>query len=145
VSNLTRRLTRVGNRIGVWMYRVLDGRLSSGRADVHVLVITTPGRQTGIPRSTCVRFLDTTDGMVVWGTASGSPRDPDWFRNLRAASVADVQVRASRLKVRPRELVGAERDAMWNDVVLAQAPEVAKYAQRAGRTIPVAILVPIGG
>lgn len=145
MSNLTRRLTRVGNRIGVWMYRVLDGRLSSGRADVHVLVITTPGRQTGIPRSTCVRFLDTTDGMVVWGTASGSPRDPDWFRNLRAASVADVQVRASRLKVRPRELVGAERDAMWNDVVLAQAPEVAKYAQRAGRTIPVAILVPIGG
>lgn len=145
VSTLTRRLTRVGNRFGVWMYRVLDGRLSSGRADVHVLVITTPGRQTGIPRSTCVRFLDTTDGMVVWGTASGSPRDPDWFRNLRAATVADVQVRASRLEVRPRELIGAERDAMWNDVVLARAPEVAKYAQRAGRTIPVAILVPIDG
>ena len=82
------------------MYRVLDGRLSPGRAGVHVLVITTPGRQTGIPRSTRVRFLDTADGMVVWGTASGSARDPDWFRNLRAAAMADVQVRASRLRVR---------------------------------------------
>jgi deazaflavin-dependent oxidoreductase (nitroreductase family) len=140
-----RRMARVGNRFGVWMYRVLDGRFSSGRRDVHVLVITTPGRRTGVPRSTCVRFLNTPEGFVVWGTGAGSARDPDWFRNLRAAKVADVQVGAGRLQVRPRELVGGERDEMWNDVVLAQAPEVAKYARRAGRTIPVAVLEPLGG
>ena len=82
---MNRRLTRTGNRIAVWLYRRLDGRLSSGRKDVHVLLITTPGRRTGVPRSTCVRFLETADGPVVWGTGSGSPRDPDWFKNLRAA------------------------------------------------------------
>jgi deazaflavin-dependent oxidoreductase (nitroreductase family) len=143
VSTLKRRLTRIGNRIGVWMYRTLDGRLSSGSKDVHVLLITTPGRRTGIPRSACVRYLDIAEGFVVWGTGSGSPRDPDWFRNLRKAKVADVQLRARRLQARPRELVGGERDATWNDVVLAQAPEVAKYARRAGRTIPVAVLEPV--
>jgi len=143
VSTLKRKLTSVGNRIGVWLYRVLDGRLSSGGKDVNVMVITMPGRRTGIPRSTCVRFLTTTEGFVVWGTASGSPHDPDWFRNLRAANVADVQVRSTRLQVRPRELVGGEREAMWNNVVLAQVPRVAKYARRAGRTIPVAILEPV--
>ncbi|RYV49946.1 nitroreductase family deazaflavin-dependent oxidoreductase [Pengzhenrongella frigida] len=104
----------------------------------------TPGRRTGVPRSTCVRYLDTGDGLVVWGTGSGSPRDPDWFRNLRAAQVAEVQLRARRLRARPHELIGAERDAMWNDVVLVAAPEVAKFARRAGRTIPVARLEPIG-
>jgi deazaflavin-dependent oxidoreductase (nitroreductase family) len=145
VSTLTHRMTRVGNRIGVWMYRTLHGRLASGSKKVHVLMITTPGRRTGIPRSTCVRYLDTADGFVVWGTGSGSTRDPDWFRNLRQVDVADVQVRASRLQVRPRELVGKERDAMWEDVVLAQAPEVAKYVRRAGRTIPVALLEPVEG
>jgi deazaflavin-dependent oxidoreductase (nitroreductase family) len=138
--DLKRELTRVGNRIGVWMYRTLDGRLSSGSKDAHVLVVTTPGRLTGIPRSTCVRYLDAPDGFVVWGTGSGSPHDPDWFRNLREVDEAEVQVRARKLTVRPRELVGAERDAMWHDVVLAQAPEVAKYERRAGRTIPVAVL-----
>ena len=143
VSTLKRRLTRIGNRIGVWMYRTLNGRLSSGSKDVHVLLITTPGRRTGIPRSACVRYLDIAEGFVVWGTGSGSPRDPDWFRNLRKAKVANVQLRARRLQARPRELVGGERDAMWNDVVLAQAPEVAKYARRAGRTIPVAVLEPV--
>lgn len=142
MTTVKRRLTRVGNRIGVWMYRTLDGRLSSGSKHVHVLMITTPGRRTGLPRSTCVRYLETEDGYVVWGTGSGSPRDPDWFENLRRADVADVQVRAERMRVRPRELVGDERDATWRDLVLAQAPEVEKYARRAGRTIPVAVLVP---
>ena len=135
-----RRWTRMGNHIGVWMYRTLDGRFASGSKKVQVLMITTPGRRTGLPRSTCVRYLDTPQGFVVWGTGSGSPRDPDWFQNLRTASMADVQVGARRLTARPRELLGEERDRTWNEVVLAQAPEVAKYARRAGRTIPVAIL-----
>jgi deazaflavin-dependent oxidoreductase (nitroreductase family) len=144
MSTLRHRLAGVGNRIGVWIYRAFDGRLSGGTKNVRVMVITAPGRRTGIPHSTCVRYLDTTDGLVVWGTASGSPRDPDWFRNLREAKVADVQVRASRLHVRPRELLGEERDAMWNNV-LALAPAVGKYARQAGRTIPVAVLEPIEG
>jgi deazaflavin-dependent oxidoreductase (nitroreductase family) len=143
MGTLKRRWTRAGNSIGVWMYRTLDGRLASGSKDVHVLMITTPGRRTGLPRSTCVRYLDSDEGFVVWGTGSGSPSDPDWFRNLREASVADVQVGASKLRVRPRELIDAERDAVWTGVVLAQAPGVAKYARRAGRVIPVAVLEPM--
>ena len=145
MSTLKRRLTRAGNRIGVWMYRTLDGRLSSGSKDVHVLLITTPGRRTGIQRSTCVRYLEAPAGFVVWGTGSGSPSDPDWFRNLRKVEVADVQVMARHLRVRPRELVSAERDVMWNDVVIAQAPNVERYARKAGRTIPVAVLQPTEG
>lgn len=145
MSTLKHRFTRAGNRIGVWMYRTLDGRLSSGSKSVTVLMITTPGRRTGLPRSTCVRYLDTADGFLVWGTGSGSPQDPDWFRNLRAVDEADVQVRATHLRVKPRELVGDERDATWSDVVLAHAPEVAKYARRAGRAIPIAVLEPIEG
>ena len=143
MSTLGHRFMRIGNRIGVWMYRTLDGRLSSGSKKVTVLMITSPGRRTGIPRSTCVRYLDTEQGFVVWGTGSGSPRDPDWFRNLRKASVVDVQVRARHLKARPRELLDGERDTMWKEVVLAQAPGVAKYERRAGRVIPVAVLEPI--
>lgn len=139
-----RRLTRVGNRIGVWMYRRLGGRLSSGSKNVTVLMITTPGRRTGIPRSTCVRYLETPAGLVVWGTGSGSRHDPDWFQNLRHVSTAQVQVRARRLDVRPRELLGEEREVMWRDVILVRAPGVARYARKAGRTIPVALLEPIG-
>ena len=135
--------TRTGNRIGVWMYRHLNGRLSSGSKKVHVLMITTPGRRTGIPRSTCVRYLETPDGLVVWGTGSGSPRDPDWFENLRQVTVAQVQVRERQFEATVRELLGVERDAMWRDTILAEAPGVIRYAHKAGRTIPVAVLEPV--
>lgn len=137
---MNRRLKRIGNRIGVWLYRRLDGRLGSGRKDVHVMLITVPGRRTRVPRSTCVRFLETSDGPVVWGTGSGSSRDPDWFLNLRAATVAEVQMGRDRFRARPQELIGAARETMWTETILAHAPEVARYARKADRTIPVAIL-----
>jgi len=143
VSTMKRGFARFSTRTGAWMYRKLDGRFVTFSKDVHVLMVTTPGRSTGLPRSTCVRYLDSDDGFIVWGTGSGSRQDPDWFLNLRAAGTAEVQVRADRMRVRAREVVGAERDDMWNNVVLAQAPEVIKYANRAGRVIPVAVLEPI--
>jgi deazaflavin-dependent oxidoreductase (nitroreductase family) len=78
------------------------------------------------------------------GTGSGSRRDPDWFQNLRAAEEAVVQVGARRFRVPPRELLGAERDTMWN-VILSQAPAVARYERKAGRVIPVAVLPSAAG
>ena len=143
MSTLRRRWLRTGNRIGVWMYRTLDGRLSSGSRSVHVLLITTPGRRTGTPRSTCVRYLETSEGYVVWGTGSGSPSDPDWFRNLRHTSRARIEIGRDAHDVDVEEITGTERDRVWRDVVLAQAPGVARYERKAGRVIPVAMLRPV--
>ena len=64
--------------------------------------------------------------------------------NLRAADAADVQMARDRLRVGPEELVGSARDAMWVDTILARVPEVVRYARKAGRTIPVAVLHPLG-
>jgi deazaflavin-dependent oxidoreductase (nitroreductase family) len=144
LTSFKRRLVRIGNRMSVWMYRASDGRLLNTNK-AKVLMITTPGRRTGVLHSTCVRYLETPDGFLVWGTASGAPRDPDWFRNLRKAKVADVQIGVKTIQARPRELLADERQAAWKDTVLAQAPEVTKYAQKARRTIPVALLEPIDG
>jgi deazaflavin-dependent oxidoreductase (nitroreductase family) len=144
VTSFKRRLVRIGNRLSVWMYRASDGRLLNTNK-AKVLMITTPGRRTGVLHSTCVRYLKAPEGYLVWGTASGAPRDPDWFRNLRKVTVADVQIGATTIQARPRELLAEERETAWNNTVLAQAPEVAKYAQKARRTIPVALLEPTDG
>jgi len=135
-----RRLTAVGNKIAAWLYRVSRGRASSG-AD-KVLVLTVPGRTTGYPRSTCVRYLVHEGGYLVWGTASGASRDPDWFRNLRATETASVQIGGIRRIVRRRELMGDEREQVWKVVVLGRVPTVGRYERRALRTIPVAVLTP---
>jgi deazaflavin-dependent oxidoreductase (nitroreductase family) len=138
-----RRLTAIGNKIGVWSYRLSRGVAGGGAS--KVLLITVPGRRTGHPRSTCVRYLDHQGGYLVWGTASGATRDPDWFQNLRASRTAVVQVGTTRRRVLVRELVGEERDRAWNVEVLGRVPGVRRYERKARRTIPVAVLTPVLG
>ena len=126
------------------MYRRLNGRAMGGSHDAPVVMLTTPGRRTGQPRSTCVRALRRSEGYLVWGTGSGSPRDPDWFQNLRAAGETELQVLTHSGHAMARELRGEEREEVWEHVILAKLPKVAKYARKAGRTIPIALLTPLG-
>jgi deazaflavin-dependent oxidoreductase (nitroreductase family) len=137
VTAVKKTLTRLGNRIGVWLYRKSDGRIGGGP---QVIVITAPGRKSGIPRSTCVRFVESPEGLVVWGTGSGSKSVPDWFLNLRAAGVVSVQTTDGTREMRVRELQDAERDAVWQNLVLAELPGVQRFAEMSGRKIPVAVL-----
>ncbi|MEV0797748.1 nitroreductase/quinone reductase family protein [Kribbella sp. NPDC050281] len=89
-----------------------------------------------------MRYLEAPDGLLVWGTGSGSRRDPDWFRNLRAVEVTDVQLGAKHVRMRPRELTGVERRTAWTDVILREDPGIGRFATKAKRTIPVAVLEP---
>lgn len=134
----------LSTRIGVSMYRRLDGRAMGGSPEAPVVLLTVPGRRSGLPRSACVRAIRSGEGYLVWGTASGRPQDPDWFRNLRHAGRASVQDGHDVREVVAVELTGAERDEVWRDVVLATLPGVERYAHKAGRTIPVARLTPVG-
>jgi deazaflavin-dependent oxidoreductase (nitroreductase family) len=141
VSTSRRRFTATGNRIGVFLHRAAGGRLDAW-GDTTVLMVTSPGRRTGLPRSTMVRYLEDDGGYLVWGTGSGAPRDPDWFRNLRHTPRARIEIGRDAQDVDVEELTGAERDRVWREVVLARAPEVARYERKAGRVIPVARLRP---
>lgn len=132
----------LSTRIGVSMYRRLEGRAMGGSPEEPVVLLTVPGRRTGLPRSACVRAIRSEEGYLVWGTASGRPSDPDWFRNLRHAGRATLQDGNQVHEVVAHELTGAERDAVWQDVVVARLPAVERYARKAGRTIPVARLTP---
>ena len=131
-----------GNAVGLWMHRAFKGRLDGGGKVGGVLMVTSPGRRTGLPRSTMVRFLEDGDGYLVWGTGSGSTTEPDWFRNLRRAREVTGEVGTRSQRVRPEVLVGEDRDRVWRDVIVAQIPGVEKYAMKSGRTIPVARLHP---
>jgi deazaflavin-dependent oxidoreductase (nitroreductase family) len=142
VATFKHQMTRNGNAIGLFLHRALKGRLDAF-GDQKVLMLCAPGRRTGLPRSVMVRFLEYEGGFLVWGTGSGSPTEPDWFRNLRRASRARVEIGTTPVEVVPQVLAGTERDRVWREVVLAAVPGVAKYEAKAGRIIPVAVLRPV--
>jgi deazaflavin-dependent oxidoreductase (nitroreductase family) len=139
-----KRLIRAGNGLAVFLYRRSNGRIGgSARGGTPVLLLTVPGRKTGTPHTAPVSYFEDQGSYVVTGTAGGRKQDPQWFRNLRAAPRAHVELGPRHLDVDVHVASGVERDRLWREVVLARAPSFATYEEKSGRVIPVAMLTPV--
>ena len=137
-----RRLLRAGNHVAVTLYRRSGGRIGGSAKGIPVLLITAPGRRTGLPHTVPVAYFAHDDGYIVAGSAGGTKAEPQWFRNVRATP--NVRIEIGREPYDADVLVpdAATRDLLWRDVVLQRAPSFAKYQHKAGRTIPIAVLTP---
>jgi len=135
-----RTMSRAANALAVTLYRWSNGRIGGTIRGVPVLLLTVPGRKTGRPHTVPVLNLEHDGGYLVAGSAGGAKIEPQWFRNLRAARRAHVQIGGQGFDVDVRVADDAEREALWRDVVLTRSPFFAKYQEKAGRAIPVAVL-----
>jgi deazaflavin-dependent oxidoreductase (nitroreductase family) len=71
-----------------------------------VLLLTTRGRRTGLPRTTAVSFMPVDDHLVVfsgWGVTSG------WYRNIRAHQEVRVTVGRRRIAALAQHVEDPER------------------------------------
>lgn len=144
MNPVARTLMRTASKLAVAVYKASGGRVG-GRAagGVPVLLLTAAGRRTGQPHTTAVGYFEHEGGYLVVGSAGGLPQDPQWFKNLRAAGRAQVQVGRQVRQVAVRELVGVERDAAWTDVVLVRCPPFGRYEKKTTRKMPLALLTPL--
>ena len=141
MANPRRSLLRTAGRISVALYRATSGRIGGKVGALKVLLLTVAGRRTGVAHTTAVSYFLDGDGYVVTGSGGGSPRDPQWFRNLQAATEAEIEVGARKLAVNVTIAEGADRDALWQ-ALLVHAPRFAKYQAKVERQIPMAVLAP---
>lgn len=140
MASALKSLMRVGNAVGVSLYRRSHGRIGGGVKGLPVLLITVVGRRTGQPHTVPVAYFEHEGGILVVGSAGGAKQDPQWFRNMAAAERVTVQTGDEVRQLQPRVLTGAEREQVWHDVVLAQAPFFQKYVDKSGRRMPLALL-----
>lgn len=124
----------------VWLYRSSNGRVGGTAKGLPILLLTVPGRRTGTPRTVAVVYFEHAGGYLVTGSAGGMKNHPQWFRNIRAAGRARIQIGNQGHDVDARVVEGAERDELWHDVVLVRAPFFAKYQEKSGRVIPIVAL-----
>jgi deazaflavin-dependent oxidoreductase (nitroreductase family) len=141
VASLQLTIMRTLSRITVALYRATGGRIGGRMGGVPVLLLTVAGRRTGVAHTTSVSYFLEGDRYVVTGSAGGSPKEPQWFRNLRAASAAQIEVGPRKLAVSVSIAEGAERDALWQKL-LTHAPSFAAYQAKVERQIPMAVLAP---
>ncbi|RJQ77072.1 nitroreductase family deazaflavin-dependent oxidoreductase [Pseudonocardiaceae bacterium YIM PH 21723] len=119
------------------------GRVSIGAAGgAQELLLTVPGRRTGIPRTVAMLYFPYHASWAVIDTNWGRPRRPDWSANLVACPDAEITLNGHRIPVRPRLLSGAERADVWREA-LATWPAISRYDRRSGdRELRVFLLQP---
>jgi deazaflavin-dependent oxidoreductase (nitroreductase family) len=118
------------------------GRLLATWSGQPVVLLTTTGRRSGVPRTTIVvapvRLGDT---LVLIASDGGAPRHPAWYLNLRARPEAEVLFGRRRRRMLARTAGPAERAALWPQVT-ASSPSYARYQARCTRELPIVLLEP---
>ena len=131
-----------GWRIHREIFRATGGRVGSRIGAFPVLLLTTRGRKSGARRDVTLSYVRDDDVFVVVASYAGEPRDPAWWRNLKAHPEAEVLVDGRRLKVKAREAEGAKRELLWTRIVAAD-PAYADYQRRTERRLAVVLLEPV--
>jgi deazaflavin-dependent oxidoreductase (nitroreductase family) len=134
-------MLELGWRVHRWLFRVSGGRLGDRMNGFDVLLLTTTGKRSGNPRRVALQYLPHGTGWAVVASRAGDDRNPDWWHNLVAKPVADVQVGGSHHAVVARDAVGDERDDLFARFA-AVDPAYLEYETRTTRTIPVVVLEP---
>jgi deazaflavin-dependent oxidoreductase (nitroreductase family) len=110
-------------------------------AGVDVILVTTTGARTGLPRTVPLLTVAEGDALVVVASNWGSPRPPAWLGNVRRTPAVTVERAGVVAACRAREADAAEEAALWPRLDAA-FPGYREYRRRAGRVIPLVLLEP---
>lgn len=133
---------RTLHRIDRPVYRLTRGRhtLANLVSGIPVVMLTTTGARSGVPRTVPVLGLPTSDGLVVIASNFGQERHPAWYHNLRANPDGHVTVNGVNRAFHATEAEGEMRARIWQQG-LRVYPGWSQYERRASnRRIAVFVL-----
>ena len=120
-----------------------DSSALGGPGVLPTLLLTTIGRKSGEPRPLPLIYGEAGGSYVIVASKGGTPNHPIWFLNLEAQPECDLMVGAKAVRARARVAEGAEREALWKQMVEIYPP-YEDYEKSAGdRVIPVVVLDPL--
>ncbi|WP_406863215.1 nitroreductase/quinone reductase family protein [Streptomyces sp. HUAS MG47] len=120
-------------------FRTRDGRLSGPFEGWVLLLLTTTGARSGTPHTAPLGFVEDGGRLLVVGSAGGSDRHPDWYRNLLVNPTVTVETGTETWQATAVAATGDERDELFAKVVAAE-PGYAEYQKKTDRILPVVAL-----
>lgn len=119
------------------LLRLTGGRFSLGYP-LPVMLLTTTGAKSGLPRSSPLVYLTEPDALILVASNFGRPGHPAWYHNLKAHPTAEVLAGRRSGTYTASEITDpAERDRAWTRAVEVY-PGYQDYVVRAkGRAIPI--------
>ena len=129
------------NRAVMAEFRANAGRVGGYFADTPLLLLTTTGARTGIPRTRPLTYLVDNDRYVVVAANAGAPEHPAWYHNLVLQPEVVIEVGETTWTATAVVLSGAEREALLQRFE-STYPVTAGYQAKTDRKIPVVALYP---
>ncbi len=138
-------MKRIAPRIDPSLLRLTGGRVSSVYP-VPVMLLTTTGAKTGLPRTLPLLYVTDGDRILLIASNYGKTSHPAWYRNLVANPKVEVLAGKRSGTYNAGEITDpTERERAW-DLALDQYAGYGDYEARAGdRTIPLVLLERAGG
>jgi deazaflavin-dependent oxidoreductase (nitroreductase family) len=125
-------------------FRANEGRIGGAFEGAPITLLHHRGRKTGREYVTPMMYLaDDGDPKIIYvfATKAGAPTNPDWYYNLKATGLAQVEVGTETYPVSVSELENEERDRVYQKQA-SRYTGFAGYAEKTAgiRTIPVLAL-----
>ena len=129
-------MKKIAPRVDPPLLRLTGGRVSSVYP-VPIMLLTTTGAKTGLPRTLPLLYIVDGDHLILIASNYGKTSHPAWYRNLVANPRAEVLAgKHSGTYVASEITDPAERDRAW-DLALDMYAGYGDYEGRAGdRRIP---------
>jgi deazaflavin-dependent oxidoreductase (nitroreductase family) len=125
----------VASRVDPALIRLTGGRLSSVAPFPALLLIHT-GAKSGVTHTSTVVYFTDADRVIVIASNFGAPHRPGWYYNVKAHPEVTLLGRGFRGPFRAEELVGPERDRLFQLAASAAGP-YEHYQRTAGKPVPV--------
>ena len=102
-----------------------------------VIIVTNRGRKTGATRKTPLMRAVDGNSYILVASMGGAPKNPLWYRNLKAEPNVEIRDEAEVYSMRVREVVDSvERQRLW-DIAVKAYPPYQEYQDKTDRVIPV--------
>jgi deazaflavin-dependent oxidoreductase (nitroreductase family) len=127
------------NRDVIEEFRATGGKRAGRFTNRPLLLLTTTGARSGLPRTIPLVYSRDGDRLVVIASKGGESTNPDWYHNLLANPTVTVELPGETFRATASIAEGAERRRLF-DQQAAQMPFFAEYERTTPRRIPVVVL-----
>lgn len=120
-------------------YQETNGEVGYIWNGVPILLFTSIGAKSGLPRTNAIIFTQVGDKYVIMASMGGSPKHPAWYHNIRKNPEIDVQIKGEKFRATTRTAQSPEREELWAEAI-RDWPNYDVYQSRTDRQIPVVVI-----
>ncbi len=120
-------------------FRANAGVVGGHFVHMPLILLHTTGAKSHKPRINPLAYTKDGDNIVIIASKGGAPTNPDWFHNIVANPVVEVEIGAERFQACANIPAEPERTRLYDQMAAAR-PAFGEYREKTTRAIPVVTL-----